>query len=56
MNLDPETVHLTLRAVSYKGITEFYDLVDYYRQKIPNLSYEMALTLAVYETLKSIDD
>lgn len=56
MNLDPKTVRLTLNALSHAGTTEFYNLVDDYRQKLPNLSYEMALTLAVYETLKSIDD
>ena len=55
MSLHPETVRLTLKAISHAGSTEFYDLVDYYRQSLPNLSYEMALTLAVHEINKEID-
>lgn len=52
MNLDPETVRLTLNAVTHVGADNFYDRVDYYRQTLPNLSYEIALTLAVHEINK----
>jgi hypothetical protein len=52
VGLDPETVRLTLQAISHAGSTKFYDRVDYYRQTLPNLSYEIALTLAVHEINK----
>ena len=55
MSLDPETVRLTLKAITHAGPSGFYDLVDYYRQTLSNLSYETALTLAVHEINKEIN-
>ena len=55
MNLDSETVRLTLDAVAHVGADNFYDRVDYYIQHLPNLSYAMALTMAVYEINKEIN-
>lgn len=55
MNLDPETVRFTLKAITHVGPSEFYDIVDYYIQQLPNLSYEMALTMAVHEINKEIN-
>lgn len=52
MNIDPNTVRLTMNALAAVGAEEFYNRVDYYIQTLPNLPYEMALSLAVHEINK----
>lgn len=47
MNIDPQTVQATMRALAAVGPTEFYSIVDFARQNYPDADYAQLLADAV---------